>query len=219
MSKFLASLGMMVLSCHCSASPVVPSTADPAIYHVMSAHYGAAFCKAPPVTREDRDKLIKAAAAVSAPGLAYDIVFTPMDYAVIADDVPSVERLVAVGYPLAAKERFGQSLLHLAVWNGSNDVAKFLLQSGIDLNATDDAGVTPLMVAASEGRLGLTELLLSHGAKVNVRSSDGRTALDYSMICKNQALVDVLLSAGAEIDPRAQRLATKFGLSLTKHER
>jgi ankyrin repeat protein len=100
-----------------------------------------------------------------------------MAYAVIADDVPSVEHLVAVGYPIAARERFGQSLLHLAVWNGSNDVTNFLLESGIDPNATDDAGGTPLMVAASEGRLGLITLLLKHGAKVNARSNDGGTAL------------------------------------------
>src|SRR3546814_5863437 len=92
-------------------------------------------CNAPPRTAEDKASLVSAATAVTVPGLVFDHVITPMDYAVIADDVPSIIRLVGIGYPLTSRSlSTGGSLLHLAAWSDSRSVALFLLQQGADPN-------------------------------------------------------------------------------------
>src|SRR3546814_20273030 len=83
-----------------------------------------------------------------------------MDYAVIADDVPSIIRLVGIGYPLTSRSlSTGGSLLHLAAWSDSRSVALFLLQQGADTNDSSGTGATPLMVAAMDGRWHMVELL------------------------------------------------------------
>lgn len=218
--KRLIATATLTFGCLCSASAVTSPKADPAIYRVTLAHVEADFCKAPPITAEDKASLIRAAAAITVPGLVFDHVFTPMDYAVIADDVPSVVRLVGIGYPLTSRSlSTGGSLLHLAAWSDSRNVALFLLQQGADPNDSSGTGATPLMVAAMEGRRHMVELLLEHGAEVNAHSPDRvHTALSYSMICRDQALVDLLLGAGAEVDPHAKMLADKFGISVRRDE-
>ena len=138
-----------------------------------------------------------------------------MDYAVLADDPRSVVHLMKVGYPLTIRLPPGaDTLLHLAAFHNSEQVALFLLEHGVDPNATNEAGSTPLMVAASEGHVELVKLLLAHGAEISAHTAYGSSALSYSMVCENQTLVDVLLDAGAEIDPASRRLAERFGLSL-----
>lgn len=210
-------LAAAALSWNCLAAPVAPA-AEPSLYNVILSHAEADLCKTPAVAPEDRRKLIAAAMAVSTPGLVYDQIFSPLDYAVAADDPSSVRHLISVGYQLTTRvPPGGDTLLHLAAWHGAEKVALFLLDQGVDANATNDAGSTPLMVAASEGHLEMVRLLLAHGAEARARRPDGNTSLSYSMVCKNQLLVDVLLDAGAEIDQKSKILAQKFGLSL--HDR
>jgi len=218
MIKFIAALGLLAISYCCYAGKPVLVSADPILDRILVTHYQAEFCKSPAVTSDDKAKLISDAMAVTTPDLVYDYSFTPMDYAILADDVPSLEHLVAVGYRLGIRAPFGQTLLHSAVWDGSANVVAFLLANGLDPNSTDNAGVTPIMLAASEGRFDLVKLLLRNGANINARSNDGRTPLSYSMICKNQVLVDLLLNAGASIDLHSKNLASRVGLVL-RHER
>src|SRR3546814_1130992 len=156
MRKLIATAAL-TFSCLCSASPVTSLKADPAIYRVTLAHIEAEFCKAPPLTAEDKASLVSAATAVTVPGLVFDHVITPMDYAVIADDVPSIIRLVGIGYPLTSRSlSTGGSLLHLAAWSDSRSVALFLLQQGADPNDSSGTGAPPHMVAArtAERRVG-----------------------------------------------------------------
>src|SRR3546814_1662027 len=79
MRKLIATAAL-TFSCLCSASPVTSLKADPAIYRVTLAHIEAEFCKAPPLTAEDKASLVSAATAVTVPGLVFDHVITPMDY-------------------------------------------------------------------------------------------------------------------------------------------
>src|SRR3546814_8904411 len=146
----------------------------------------AEFCKAPPLTAEDKASLVSAATAVTVPGLVFDHVITPMDYAVIADDVPSIIRLVGIGYPLTSRSlSTGGSLLHLAAWSDSRSVALFLLQQGADTNDSSGTGSTPLMVEAIEGRLHMVALLLEHGQDVNANHPDRlHTSLGSSTLCR-----------------------------------
>ncbi|MFC1600996.1 ankyrin repeat domain-containing protein [Candidatus Sumerlaeota bacterium] len=78
------------------------------------------------------------------------------------------------GARLDAKGRDGSSLLHLA---SSPDVAEFLIDQGMDLEALDNAGNTPLHRAVESGRQGVLKLLIRKGCNIDAKNANGQTAL------------------------------------------
>ena len=46
--------------------------------------------------------------------------------------------------------------LHLAVWEDQEEIVQFVLDQGMDPNATSGSGETPLMAAAYKGLLGIS---------------------------------------------------------------
>jgi hypothetical protein len=68
--------------------------------------------------------------------------------------------------------------LMCAVEGGHIGAAKFLIQSGADVNAEAETGTTTLMVAAISGSTELVSTLLDSGADFTAQEMHGRTALD-----------------------------------------
>ena len=86
--------------------------------------------------------------------------------AVRAGDVHAVERLVAAGAPVDARDELGSTPLLDAAWSGNNEIADFLIRHGSDINAKHgEAGSTPLQYAVLTGRPAMVRLLLDAGAR------------------------------------------------------
>lgn len=66
----------------------------------------------------------------------------------------------------------GSYPLIAAAGNGHTDVARYLLEAGVDKEAPNDLGNRPLMCAAQEGHLGAVEVLLDAGAQVDAENAD-----------------------------------------------
>ena len=81
------------------------------------------------------------------------------------NDAAEVQRLIAGGYDVNAKNYLGETALMIAAQNNSADVARLLLEAGADVNAKDDEGKTALMWAADNGATGVVELLKAAGAR------------------------------------------------------
>lgn len=97
------------------------------------------------------------------------------------------------------------TLLHLAVANCHEELAKVLLEKGANPETQDNAGWKPLAIAAGGGPLllSIAELLLAHGANVdalNVRLK--QTALHVCASNGFTELAQILLSGYARVDPR-----------------
>ncbi len=60
----------------------------------------------------------------------------------------------------------GENALHIAVVRNEYEIAKELIESGIEINARGDLGHTPLHEAASMADLKLVKLLVESGADV-----------------------------------------------------
>ena len=72
----------------------------------------------------------------------------------------------------------GSTLLSTAALHGRVDIAKYLIEQGADVNATNNDGNSPLHVAAFLCRKDIVELLLEHGASVGQRNNRRESSID-----------------------------------------
>jgi ankyrin repeat protein len=73
-----------------------------------------------------------------------------------------------------------------------------LIESGVDINATDRRNLTALMWASSNGNIEIARLLIEKGADVNAHS--GWTALIWAAAKGQTDVVKLLLEKGADIN-------------------
>jgi ankyrin repeat protein len=101
-------------------------------------------------------------------------------------DVEGLKRILEKFGPAILNEREsnGDTALTWACWTGKHDAAKFLLDSGANIEAPGMQGKTPLIWAAQGGRTDVVRLLLKRGANINAQDDQGQTALK---ICDNNA--------------------------------
>eukprot|EP00730_Choanoeca_flexa_P007328 TRINITY_DN12313_c0_g2_i4.p1 TRINITY_DN12313_c0_g2~~TRINITY_DN12313_c0_g2_i4.p1 ORF type:complete len:538 (+),score=63.14 TRINITY_DN12313_c0_g2_i4:177-1616(+) len=109
------------------------------------------------------------------------------------------ELLLAAGADTEAKDRFGETALHLASqYNFS--MAELLISRGADVRATSDAGYTPLHFASMcRGLVKLAKLLLAAGADMEARDQDGRSPLHIASD-QNWGSAELLISKGADVN-------------------
>lgn len=91
----------------------------------------------------------------------------------------------------------GYSPLILACYRGNNEVAKFMIANGCDINGTSSMG-SPLMASVVKRNLEMVKLLLEKKANVNTTDANGTTALIYATMFKNYDVVRWLVKANAD---------------------
>lgn len=91
----------------------------------------------------------------------------------------------------------GFSALVLATYRGNNEIAKFLIENGSDINGNSAMG-TPLMAAVVKGNNEIAKLLIEKGANLNPTDANGTTALIYAVQFKNVELVKLLVEKKAD---------------------
>lgn len=101
---------------------------------------------------------------------------TALHYAARLQDPSYIQSLVANAGDLSAKNRKGQTPLHLAFDN--LPVTAYILTQNVESDPLDDEGGTPLWYAAEGGHLDVTTLLLEAGADRAVKGPMGQTAIE-----------------------------------------
>ena len=107
-----------------------------------------------------------------------------------------------------AKDKDGNSFLHLAVRAGNADIVKFLVSKGADVNIKDNYDQTPLQIAAHSDNAEVVIQLVSSGAEINIKNSLGKTPLHYAVYYEQLQIVKYLISQGAEINTKDIRSKT-----------
>jgi uncharacterized protein len=126
---------------------------------------------------------------------------TPLHWAVRADDLAKVNKLLAEGADAKAANRYGITPLYLACQNANPAMIERLLKAGADPNAVSTEGETALMTVARTGVVEAAKVLLDHGAKVDAREEwHGQTALMWAVDEKHPAMVKELIAHGADVN-------------------
>lgn len=97
----------------------------------------------------------------------------------------------------AAVTMKGWTPLSYAATGGHDDLVRWLLAEGSDINAPSPNGTTALMMAVRENRYSTALLLISRGADVNRRNENGASAFDWAKRNDDAQLVERLKRAGA----------------------
>lgn len=90
------------------------------------------------------------------------------------------------------------NMLHWAERGDQPEMARKLLERGVDPNSTNVWGGHVLLYAARESRTEVARVLVTHGADVNILAGgSGLTALHEAVMKGNNELVQILLAHGA----------------------
>jgi hypothetical protein len=152
--------------------------------------------------------LVVAVLALSLAGQATDA-----DEALLAasrkGDLAAVKAALAKGANLEAKTRHGVTPLYFAARNGHEEVVRFLLDKGADINVADSFyKETALMSAVDEGHASVAKLMVERGCK------HAASVLPMAAKEGDAGLVDAILKKGpvdAETLTSALSEATKAG--------
>ena len=117
----------------------------------------------------------------------------------LATKSAEVERLLAAGGDVDARDHGNRTPLHCAAWDGRVTIASILLDHGADIHAVDGMGRTPLHWAIEADHPKMVRLLVGTHADVNRGSGSGETPLQ---VAANSGWVglntaELLLSRGA----------------------
>ena len=167
----------------------------------------------------------KELASVGFGRLIYSIVSDEPDniWRVAAEgDTTGIERLLAAGADIDAKDPAGSTPLIIASAHGHDETAKWLIENGVEIDATSMLGDTALHAAAFLCHSELTALLIEKGADVNHKNNRGETPLDTVTRKWNQSLRDLYAGSGAllqmELDiARIERVRPKVAELIRKN--
>ena len=97
--------------------------------------------------------------------------------------------------------------MHQAIAEGHAEIARLLIESGANVNATNNFNTTPLHLAADKSD-GIAELLISKGADVKAKGTMGSTALHGAASSGNKIIANLLIENGADVNAKVQGFET-----------
>ena len=115
-------------------------------------------------------------------------------------DLAGVERLIAQGVSVKAKDGRGRTALLGATHGNHVAVARALIAAGADVNAKDDMQDSPYLYAGAEGRTEILKMTLAAGADLKATNRYGGTALIPAAHHGHPEAVRVLLGTAIDKD-------------------
>ncbi|PSN52924.1 hypothetical protein C0J52_03016 [Blattella germanica] len=121
-----------------------------------------------------------------------------------------------------------QTLLHRAIDENNEPIARFLIQSGCDLNSPRRPGpggrgadeakdqASPLHLCCQWGLETVVQTLVEHGAAINIRDTEGKTPLHVAIQNQHASIISLLLChPGIDLTVRDKSGLTPFATALT----
>ncbi len=128
--------------------------------------------------------------------------------AVQKGDLEWVKRLLGSDPSLLELENdAGNRPLHLAVMTGNEEMVKYLLARGADIDARGEQEAVPLHWALAFGHTGIAEYLIEQGCDLEAKATGGATTLAFTVLGRQTKkvetqldLVERLVKAGLDVN-------------------
>jgi ankyrin repeat protein len=121
-------------------------------------------------------------------------------------------------HPEAVNEpdEYGFTPLHGLAEEEHLDIARYLIERGANVNASNDEGITPLHLAAWPA---MAALLLTHGARLDATDQAGRTPLlVLAEEPDREDVIELLLKAGADVNAAARDGSHALDIAILREE-
>ena len=79
--------------------------------------------------------------------------------AIRTSNAEMAQQAIDLGADVNARNKFGETSLHFAAWNGQPELAKLFIENGADMNAKNDRNETPLQLATKHGHPDVVKVL------------------------------------------------------------
>jgi hypothetical protein len=117
-----------------------------------------------------------------------------------AGDTPAVQRLLAQGASVRARDAQGRTALVAATYGNRVEAARALIAAGADVNAQDDIRNSAFLLAGARGYLEIIRLTLAAGADLKSTNRFGGTALIPACHYGHVETVRELLKTKIDVD-------------------
>ena len=114
--------------------------------------------------------------------------------------IEELQRLLAAGSDIDARDRHGQTALMRAARDGHCEMVEWLLQRGAARNHTAKYGLSALMLAVVRGHVEVVRKLTSAGVDLDLKGTGApgfasRTALDLAAARDDSEMVDIITAS------------------------
>lgn len=99
-----------------------------------------------------------------------------MENIVYHDNNSAFKALIDAGLDVDMDNKYGWTLLHIAIRRDRREMVEYLLEKGADINKTDGVGWTPLMESIMDEMTELCGYLVEKGADTTIANQRGATA-------------------------------------------
>lgn len=115
-------------------------------------------------------------------------------------DSSVIDRLIAVGADIEARDDRGRTALLIATDRNRIDAARSLMEADADVNAQDNILDSPYLLAGARGYIEILHMTLDNGADVRSLNRFGGTALIPACERGHVEAVKMLIAAGVNVD-------------------
>ena len=97
-------------------------------------------------------------------------------------------------------DKYGNTLLIDAAWEGNEKFVKLLIENGANVNHVAKGGFTPLIAASQNNHFNIVKLLIEKGVNVNHKDQRNMTALYVAAAYGHKKIVKLLIEKGADVN-------------------
>ncbi|MFK5937351.1 MAG: ankyrin repeat domain-containing protein [Sulfurimonas sp.] len=108
-------------------------------------------------------------------------------------EMETIMLLVESGADIFNFDDEGVSIFDMAITYGNIGMLNYLLENGIDINATTRrSGFTPLMAAVCYGRVEIVKILITRGVNQKTQDTKGFAAVDFARKMNKKSILALL---------------------------